>query len=80
MRPRFRALLAQMKDMDTEKKKKILKSLALLKVKILDESVGINTEEDSDAEDEADQSEEDEQEEEENEDQDEGVILNDDNI
>jgi len=80
VRPRFRVFLAKMKDMDTEEKKKSLKNLAQLKVKIFDESVGINTEEDSDAEDEADESEEGEEEEEENEDQDEGVNPNDDNL
>ena len=72
--------------MDTEKKRKIFKKAAELQVKIFDDGVGINTEEDSDAEDDADESEEDEKEEskededeQEDEDQDEGVNLGDDN-
>ena len=68
-----------MKDVDTEKKKKIFKKVAALIVKIFDDGVGINTGEDSDGEDDTDESKEDEQQEEEDEDQDEGVNLGDDN-
>ena len=83
---RLRGALAKIKEVDTEKKRKIFKKAAELQVKIFDDGVGINTEEDSDAEDDADESEEDEKEEskededeQEDEDQDEGVNLGDDN-
>ena len=83
---RYRGALAKIKDLDTEKKKKIFKKNAALIVEIFDDGVGINTEEDSDVADETDESEDDEQEEskededqQEDEDQDEGVNLGDDN-
>ena len=46
LRGRFRGSLDEIKDADTDKKKKILKKVAALIVKIFDEGVGINTEED----------------------------------
>ena len=48
LRGRFKGSLDEMKDADTEKKKKILKKVAALIVKIFDGGVGINTGEDSD--------------------------------
>ena len=72
-----------MKDVDTENKKKFFNKVAALIVKMFDDGVGINTEEDSNVEDDTDESEDDEQEEskedeqqeEEDEDQDEGCLL-----
>mgnify|MGYP001210352321 CR=1 FL=1 len=81
LRGRFRGSLDEIKDADTDKKKKILRKVAALIVKIFDEGVGINTGEDLQSDEESDESEEDDQEEVEDDDgeEEEGVNLSDDN-
>merc|ERR1712074_319590 len=81
LRGRFRGSLDQMKDADTVKKKKIMKKVAALIIKIFDEGVSINTEEDMESDEESDESEEDDQEEVQDDDgeEEEGVNLSDDN-
>ena len=71
---RFRVSLHEMKEADTDMKKKIFNKIAALKVKIIDECVGIE----EDQKEDADES-EDEDESEEGEEEEEGVNLNDDN-
>jgi hypothetical protein len=74
VRKKFRGSLHEMKEADTDMKKKIFKKIAALKVKIIDEGVGIE----EDQKEDADES-EDEDESEEGEEEEEGVNLNDDN-
>ena len=81
LRGRFRRSLDEIKDADTDKKKKILRKVAALIIKIFDEGGGINTEEDLESDEESDESEEDDQEEVQDDDgeEEEGVNLSDDN-
>jgi hypothetical protein len=81
LRGRFRRSLDEIKDADTDKKKKILRKVAALIIKIFDEGGGINTEEDLESDEESDESEEDDQEEVEDDDgeEEEGVNLSEDN-
>ena len=74
VRGRYRVSLHEMKEADTDMKKKIFNKIAALKVKIIDECVGIE----EDQKEDADES-EDEDESEEGEEEEEGVNLNDDN-
>ena len=76
LRGRFRRSLDEIKDADTDKKKKILRKVAALIIKIFDEGGGINTEEDLESDEESDESEEDDQEEVQDDDgeEEEGVI------
>ena len=48
---KFRGSLGEMKDADSEKKKRILRMVAALEVKIFDEAEGINPDEESEEED-----------------------------
>ena len=75
VRKKFRDSLGEMKLADTNMKKEIFKKIAALKVKIIDDSVGIEEDQKEDADESEDESEKDESDEEEEE----GDSLNEDN-
>ena len=85
---RFRGSLHEMKEADTDMKKKIFNKIAALKVKIIDECVGIEEDQKEEADESEDEEEDQKEEADESEDKDEseegeeeevGVNLNDDN-